>query len=247
MGFLGENNLQIYDQQADGWWDPSSYYFKSLQAITPYRLRQIRNWFGELSNTLIVDIGCGGGLISLPLIHEGAKVIAFDISIPSLRAALNQLTSTKISQTDRLHNRKGLFCSADARSIPLPDRCADFVVVADVLDHISDYERVIQEGERILKPGGRMYLNTINRTFLSWLLAIKVAETIRLVPKGTHLHSLFIKPSEIEKIASNLDLSVEQFSGERPAIFKTAKNWAIHFEKSKSLALAYSVLLKKRL
>ena len=85
--YLPAKLLEIYNQQAEGWWDPGSRYFKSLQSITPYRLAQIKSWFGEVASKIIVDVGCGGGLISVPLIQSGAKVVAFDISAASLQAA----------------------------------------------------------------------------------------------------------------------------------------------------------------
>lgn len=227
------NDLSIYDTQASGWWDPSSLAFRSLQSITVFRLEQLFSWVGDVQGKVVVDIGCGGGLMSVPLAQRGARVTGFDLSEPSLAEA-------------RRHAPDGaLFVEADARSVPFPKSAADIVILADILDHIADYDTVLAEVARILRPGGYLYVNTINRTWQSWLLAYQLGEMLRLIPPGTHDFSLFIKPAELKKAAENNHFTTCSWQGEAPDILQTAMKWAIVFQKTDSLAVAYSALFKR--
>ncbi|MDD2941477.1 MAG: bifunctional 2-polyprenyl-6-hydroxyphenol methylase/3-demethylubiquinol 3-O-methyltransferase UbiG [bacterium] len=228
------NDLSIYNTQASGWWDPASLAFRSLQSITVFRLEQLLSWVGDIEGKVVVDIGCGGGLMSVPLAQRGAQVTGFDLSEPSLAEA-------------RRHAPAGaVFIAADARSIPFPDNSADIVILADILDHIADYDVVFAEVARILRPDGYLYVNTINRTWQSWLLAYQIGEMVRLIPPGTHDFSLFIKPSELLEVAEQNHFTVCAWQGEAPSILRTAMKWAIVFRKTASLAVAYSALFKRR-
>lgn len=229
---FGKNDLTIYEKYSSEWWDPNSPRFRSLQKVTEFRIKQIDLWFGCLKGATAIDVGCGGGLLSIPLIERGAKVFGVDLSPGSLETAR------------RASGGQGTFVEADARNLPLETSSADFVLLADVLDHIEDYPNALREARRVLKPSGLLYVNTINRTFRSWLFAIVLGEGTRLIPPGTHDHRLFITPQELEKEAKRLGLQLEAIQGEAPCIWPTIKHWAITFRATDSHAIAYSALFR---
>lgn len=229
----GANDLTIYERYAEEWWQPDSPRFRSLQKVTEFRLQQIDKWFGSVTNKNIVDLGCGGGLLSLPLLKRGAKVTGVDISPASIEVAENVAQGT------------GRFFCSDVREVPLPSASFDYALLADVLDHLPDYPRALQEAARLLKPGGLLYVNTINKTFRSWLFAILLGEGLGLIPPGTHDWRLFIPHRELIEQAKPHCLSLQSYQGERADIGKTIRNWAITFRPSPSLAIAYSTLFRR--
>jgi len=228
---LKSNDLELYETYAEDWWLPSGGMFSSLRGISKFRLALINNWIPEIAELDVVDLGCGGGLLSAPLSRAGSRVTGVDISAGSLAQALNHSDPT------------ARYIQSDIRKVPLPNEHADVVILADVLDHIPNYEVVLREAARLLRPGGRVFINTINRNPLSRLLAITVGENIGLVPKGTHDYELFIKPQELQERAEAEGFRVESWQGERPAFIRTVRNWAIHFVGTDSLSIAYSALL----
>jgi len=227
------NDLTLYENYADDWWKTTGGKFKSLQSISHFRLATLQEWFGDVAGKTIIDLGCGGGLLAVPLIELGADVIGVDISEKSLQAARTQAKG------------KGQFIAADIRKVPLPDNIADAIVIADVLDHIPDYSRVIAEAARLLKPQGLLYVNIINRTWQSYIAALLLGEGLGFVPKGTHDYRLFIKPQELLTATENSGFSAVHWMGEIPAVWKSIKNWRVYFKSSKSLAVAYGGLFRK--
>ncbi len=225
------NNLEIYETYASEWWHPAGGKFRSLRGISEFRLNLLRRWVPAIHEKTVLDLGCGGGLLCAPLSMDGAMVIGVDLSAASLEQARNHSAAT------------ARFFKADVRSVPLPDRSADVVLIADVLDHIPDYEQVLAEARRLLRAGGCVFINTINRNFFSRLLAVTVGENIGLIPKGTHDPALFIRPEELSAAAERQDFSVAFWQGERPALRSTIREWAIYFAPCRSLAVAYSALL----
>lgn len=227
------NDLSIYSDYADEWWKSGSPRFKSLHNITPFRLNIIYSNLGSLNKLKVADLGCGGGLISIPLINDGALVTGVDISQESIECA-------KLASKDG-----GNFICSDIRNTPLSSESFDVVLLADVLDHIKDFDRVLKEAFRILKPGGRMFVGTINRTFRSWFFAIFLGEGLKLIPPGTHDRRLFIKPYELIEEASRVGFTFQKIQGETPNILATIKSNAISLRLSKSLSLAYSAFFQK--
>lgn len=212
--------------------------FRSLQGITKFRLQLIEAWCGPFSGKCVIDLGCGGGLLAVPVHALNADVVGLDLSGKSLAAARAQAGKSKSLGA-------ASFLLSDFRRTPLRSGIADVVLLADVLDHVSDYKLCLAEAARLLKTGGRVYVSTINRNLLSWLLAIVLGENLGLVPKGTHDHRLFIRPRELEVAANLVGLRVLSWQGEKPHLRKTLRNWAIHFAPTRSLSVAYSVLLQR--
>lgn len=226
-----KNDLSMYELYAHEWWASSRSRFRSLQGISKFRLQTLQQWVPDICKKDVIDLGCGGGLLSAPLSKLGANVIGVDISQRSLAEATKQSAPS------------ARYLCSDVRDVPLPSHSADVVIIADVLDHIPNYPRVLIEARRLIRDDGYLYINTINRNFFSKFLAVTLGENIGLVPKGTHDPSLFIKPRELEDAAQSSGFRVLDWKGERPAIWETVSTWSIHFAPSKSLLIAYSALL----
>ncbi|MEZ5962941.1 MAG: bifunctional 2-polyprenyl-6-hydroxyphenol methylase/3-demethylubiquinol 3-O-methyltransferase UbiG [Planctomycetota bacterium] len=231
---MARNDLTIYDRHADGWWRSDDRTFRSLRAISEFRLAWLeRHLPFSLAGAMVADIGCGGGLLALPLAARGARVVGLDHSLPSLRAAQRQAPGAA-----------HLVC-ADLRRCPLRDTSADLVLLADVLEHVADWPAALHEAARLLRPGGALYVNTINRTRRARLLAVHLAEGLGLVPRGTHDAALFVRPEELCRAAAHDGLRCRQLDGEAPRLLATLRTGAIHLRQSRCLALAYTALFLK--
>jgi 2-polyprenyl-6-hydroxyphenyl methylase/3-demethylubiquinone-9 3-methyltransferase len=228
------NDLTIYSEYASEWWEPGAPRFRSLQALTPFRLELISTLLGPQQGKAVLDIGCGGGLIAKPLIEQGAVVAGIDLSAESIAAARAACAG------------RGDFRVGDAREVPFATQSFDTVLMADLLDHIPDYSKALAEAARVLKPGGMLFVGTINRSLWSAFVTVTVAESLRLIPPGTHDPKLFIKPEELVSSAKAHGLTLAALQGEAPLFWKTLLNWAIYLRRSRSLAVAYSAVFKKR-
>ena len=227
------NDLTIYSRFANEWWQPSAPRFRSLQAITPFRLELINEMLGDQRGKRILDIGCGGGLLSKPLVKQGANVSGIDISAGSVAVARQAAGGD------------GEFVVGDATNLPFEDNIFDNVLLADVLDHIPNYARALTEAARVLKRNGMCFVGTLNRTFLGKFLTVTIGEGLRLIPPGTHDPRLFIRPAELESHAAAAGLNLVKLQGEKPQFFRTIRTWAIHLERSNSTQIAYSASFVK--
>ncbi len=228
-----KNDLSIYSQYAEEWWTSGSPRFRSLQNLTPFRLSLISELIGDLRGKRVLDLGCGGGLIAVPLLEKGVEVTGVDLSAESIEAA-------KVASRGR-----GKFIVGDICSLDFPSSSFDCVLIVDVLDHIPHFSKVLSEASRVLKSQGKLFVGTLNRTFLSHFLAITLGETLGFIPKGTHDSKLFIKPSELVETANIYGLKAINVQGEWPLCFKTILNRAIALRKSESKSVAYSAVFEK--
>jgi 2-polyprenyl-6-hydroxyphenyl methylase/3-demethylubiquinone-9 3-methyltransferase len=230
------NDLTFYDRAGDGWWRDDDRAFRSLRALSEFRLDWLlRQAPLALAGARVLDLGCGGGLLALPLAARGAHVVGVDLSYPSLRAAFDHADP----------GASALFVRADARRCPIADDSADLVLLADVVEHLPDWASAIAEAARVLRPGGVLYVNTINRTWRARILAITVAENVGLVPRGTHDGRLFVRPAELCAAAARTGLRCRTLAGEVPSVLATLRRRAITLRARKTLAVAYAALFVK--
>lgn len=227
------NDLSIYSKFAHEWWQKDAFHFRSLQNLTPFRLSLISELVGDLKGKTVLDLGCGGGLISVPLLDTGALVTGIDLSEESIAAA-------KAASGGR-----GQFLVGDIRSLDLPAASFDCVLIVDVLDHVPQYAQVLREASRVIKNGGTLFVGTLNRTLLSRLLTITLAETLGFIPRGTHDFRLFIRPQELIENAKAFHFEHLATQGEWPVLIKTFIDGAISLRKSASTAVAYSAVFRK--
>ncbi|MFN0058660.1 MAG: bifunctional 2-polyprenyl-6-hydroxyphenol methylase/3-demethylubiquinol 3-O-methyltransferase UbiG [Planctomycetota bacterium] len=229
----------IYDRHADEWWRTDSGAFRSLRSVHRYREDLLSRWLGnEAGRGRVIDIGCGGGFFCATLSALGAEVIGVDLSAPSLHAAHCHFASDA--------RRRPSLIQADARQLPLSSELANGIVLADVLEHVADWQQVITEAARLVKVGGWIYVSTIHRTVLAHVVAIWIGEGLGFIPRGTHDSRMFIRPDELRDFGASVGLSVQHLMGERPRVWASLRRRAIQLADSKHLAVAYSALLRKR-
>ena len=218
----------------DDWWDPACREFESLRRVSRFRLQLLTQWLGETwSNRTVVDLGCGGGLLALPLAERGARVLGVDIASEALRAARQRGTDTFFAVAGTMED------------CPVRDAHADVVLLADVLEHVEQPRAAVAEAARLLRPGGHLFVNTIDRTLRSRLLAITLAEGLGFVPKGTHLWRMFVRPAELDSMAQAAGLERERLTGESPRLLATVRHRAVELRESSSTAVGYAALFTK--
>jgi 2-polyprenyl-6-hydroxyphenyl methylase / 3-demethylubiquinone-9 3-methyltransferase len=202
------NDLTIYRTYAPNWWDGSQRFLRLLHNLVPARLQHFDEIVGAWRGKTVLDLGCGGGFMSEALARRGATVIGVDPSEAAISAA-------------KIHaDAEGLkidYKVGTGEAIPLADHSADCVVCVDVLEHVADLDRVLDEVARVLKPGGVFLFDTINRTPLAALVIVHLGESVlRLLPRGTHDPAKFIRPSELRTKLGARGLSVGTLVGLGP-------------------------------
>ncbi len=196
--------LEKFSQLAHKWWDPHSE-FKPLHDINPLRLGYIDR-HASLPGKTVLDVGCGGGILSESMAGLGAHVTAIDLSDKALQVArLHLLESGK-----QVSYRK---IAVEDLAIEQPAHY-DVVTCLELLEHVPDPQSVITACAKLVKPGGWIFFSTLNRNPKSYLLAILGAEyVLNLLPRGTHDYAKFIKPSELAQFCRNAGLSLADLTG----------------------------------
>jgi 2-polyprenyl-6-hydroxyphenyl methylase/3-demethylubiquinone-9 3-methyltransferase len=203
-GNFSQAELDKFNELAHRWWDPDGPQ-KALHALNPTRLGYIAERT-PLRGARVLDVGCGGGLLSEALAREGAEVTAIDLAPDLLKIArLHGLESGV-----RVDYRQQ---SVEALATETPGSF-DAITCMEMLEHVPNPASVLQACATLLKPGGRLFLSTLNRTPAAFALAIVGAEYVaRLLPKGTHSYQDFIKPSELAAWMRAAGLQLEDVSG----------------------------------
>ncbi|MEZ5977354.1 MAG: bifunctional 2-polyprenyl-6-hydroxyphenol methylase/3-demethylubiquinol 3-O-methyltransferase UbiG [Planctomycetota bacterium] len=233
------NDLELYERHADEWWDERSPAFRSLRATKKLHIELIERLVDEEFGGrvgLLVDVGCGGGLLSVPLADRAERVIGVDRSRASTRAASDEARRT---------GRRCTFMNGDAVDVPLADGCADLVLLSDVVEHVVEPARCLVEAARLLRPGGVLFVNTIARTRRAKFLAVTFAEGVGLVPRGTHDAEMFVSPDELVEMASRAGLDLVRLEGEAPRVWATIRTWAIHLRRSRNTSVSYHAVFRK--
>ena len=196
--------LDKFGELAHRWWDPNSE-FKPLHDINPLRLDWIDNAVG-LSGKRVVDVGCGGGLLSEGMAVRGADVTGIDLSEKALGVARLHL----LESGQRVDYRK---VAAEQLATEMP-ASFDIVTCLEMLEHVPDPASIIAACARLVKPGGRVFFSTINRNPKAYLFAVIGAEyLLQMLPKGTHDFARFIKPSELARWCKQADLEPDDLAG----------------------------------
>ncbi len=197
--------IEKFQAIASRWWDPNSE-FKPLHDINPLRLDYIERQAEGLQGRKVVDIGCGGGLLSEGMASRGAEVTGIDLAEQSLEVARMHLLESGL-EVDYQHISAEDFAAQHPAAF-------DVVTCLEMLEHVPDPPSIVQAAATLLKPGGTLVLSTINRNPKAFVLAIVGAEyLLKMLPRGTHEYARFIKPSELAQSARNAGLRVIDVTG----------------------------------
>jgi len=198
------NEIAKFEALASRWWDKESE-FKPLHDINPLRLNYIDER-AHLPGKKVVDVGCGGGILSEGLCQRGAHVLGIDMGEAPLTVAKLHGLESGIEVEYRQMTVEAL-AEEEAGTY-------DAVTCLEMLEHVPDPASVIRACARLLKPGGDLFLSTINRNPKAFLFAIVGAEHIlKMLPKGTHEYKKFIKPSELTSYVRQADLDFQDITG----------------------------------
>ncbi len=201
-----QHEIDQFDSQAAFWWDLNGP-FKTLHQINPVRLKYITDHV-QLHGQKVLDVGCGGGIFSEALAQAGAQVIGLDLSQASLQTAQLHLHESALEVDYQLQSIESFAAQNPASQ--------DTVCCLEMLEHVPNPEHIIDACLEALKPGGWLFLSTLNRTPKAMLLGIFAAEhVLKIVPKGTHHFAQFIKPSELVKVLNTKAVTIQNISGMR--------------------------------
>ncbi len=196
--------LQKFAALAHRWWDPGSE-FKPLHDINPLRVDYIDRIAG-LRGKRVLDVGCGGGILSESMAGRGAEVIGIDLGEKALKVAQLHKLESGANVDYRLVAVETL-----AQEQP---QSFDVVTCMEMLEHVPDPSAVVQACARLVRPGGRVFFSTLNRNPKSYLFAVIGAEyVLNMLPKGTHEYGKFIKPSELSSWCRAAGLDVSGLAG----------------------------------
>ena len=233
MTSVNKKEIEKFSKMATEWWDPEGK-FKPLHKFNPIRIRYIKeniinnfklkNKSKPLLGVNILDIGCGGGLLSEPMSRMGANVTGIDasdknIKIAKLHSKKNNLKINYLcSSPEKLKNKKKF----------------DVILNMEIIEHVEDINFFLKSCSKLLKKNGLMFVATINRTLKSYIFAIVGAEyVLRWLPIGTHEWEKFVKPEDLKKILLKNNLSLNKLNGMKFDIIKD--EWNI----SKDLSVNY--------
>ena len=239
MNSINKKEIEKFSNMAAEWWDPEGK-FKPLHKFNPIRIKyikeniirefQLKNKKYPLSGINVLDIGCGGGLLSEPMCRLGANVTAIDasnknIAIASLHAKKNNLKINYIcSSPEKLKTTKKF----------------DVILNMEIVEHVEDIDFFLKSCANLLKKNGLMFVATINKTLKSYIFAIVGAEyVLRWLPIGTHEWEKFVKPEELKSILIKNNLNLRKIDGMNFNILKD--EWNV----SKDLSVNYIAEFKK--
>ena len=216
--------IERFDRLSATWWD-SRGPMRPLHVVNALRLDYVvaqiaahlgRETANALSGLRILDVGCGGGLLSEALARLGAQVVGVDASPGNVAAARLHAQSQSVTVDYRL---------GEPAEVLSPEECFDVVLALEVVEHVSDVPAFLTTAAACLAPGGMLFVSTIDRTFKSFVVAIIGAEyLLRVLPRGTHQWSMFVRPQELSSALAPADLHMNDLRGMRylPLVHKAS-------------------------
>jgi 2-polyprenyl-6-hydroxyphenyl methylase/3-demethylubiquinone-9 3-methyltransferase len=204
MSNADQLELDKFSALAHKWWDPNSE-FKPLHEINPLRLDYI-DQRAQLNGKSVLDVGCGGGILSESMAARGASVTGIDLAEKSLKVARLHLLESG-AQVDYQNITVETLAAQRPASF-------DVVTCMEMLEHVPDPASIVRACAALVKPGGWVFFSTLNRNPKSYLFAILGAEyLLNLLPRGTHDYAKFIKPSELSRHARAAGLEINDIIG----------------------------------
>ena len=213
MTSVNKKEIDKFSKMANEWWDPEGK-FKPLHKFNPIRIKYIKeniinnfklkNKFRPLSGINILDIGCGGGLLSEPMSRMGANVTGIDASDKNIQIAKLHAKKSKL--------KINYLCSSPEK-LKITKKF-DVILNMEIVEHVEDIDFFLKSCSKLLKKNGLMFVATINKTLKSYIFAIVGAEyVLRWLPIGTHEWEKFVKPKDLKKILIKYDLSLSKLDG----------------------------------
>ena len=211
---INKGEIDKFSKIANEWWDPEGK-FKPLHKFNPIRIQYIKENITKhfninkknlpLRNLKILDIGCGGGLLSEPMSRLGAKVTGIDASEKNIKIANAHLKKSKL---------KINYICASPESLKATKEQFDVILNIEIIEHVEDVELFIKKSSELLKKKGLMFVATLNKTLKSYIFAIVGAEYIlRWLPIGTHEWEKFVEPSKLIEYGKRNSLKLEKING----------------------------------
>jgi 2-polyprenyl-6-hydroxyphenyl methylase / 3-demethylubiquinone-9 3-methyltransferase len=225
--------LRRFGAQADQWWNPKGG-VGALHDINPVRMAYLESQRG-LNGRRVIDVGCGGGILSEPMARAGAEVIGIDKSPPALAVARQHAVDQKVSVTY-------LQRSAEEMAQEQPGTF-DLVVCMELIEHVPDPASLVTACAALARHGGSVFFATVNRNWLSGLLVILVSEyLLGIVPRGTHRYDRLVRPKELERWGATAGLRLAHLTGlsylpiirRSRLMTNTLMNYMMHFRKRES-------------
>jgi len=219
-----------FQSAASRWWDPEGE-MRPLHDLNPVRLQYVERP-GPLAGRAVVDVGCGGGLLAEAMARKGAHVVGLDLADDLLSVAKLHALESGVSIDYRVE-------TAEAHALEHAGHY-DVVTCMEMLEHVPDPASVVEALATLVKPGGHVFVSTLNRTPRAYLMAILGAEyVLRLLPAGTHTYEKFIRPSELTAWARDAGLVVVDIAGlDYDPFARTTRltddaavNYLMHFRK----------------
>ena len=209
-------NNDVYKAQGDSWWRPDQMLHLLKTSVNPWRvnyaLRVLKNLNIDPKGKTALEVGSGGGILTEEICKMGFNTTGIDPADESLLTARNHAKAGGLN----IQYDKGI-----GEQLPYPDQCFDVVFCCDVLEHLRDLPKVISEISRVLKPNGVFIYDTLNRTFISNLVAIKIWQEWKrwaFMPANLHVWKMFIKPDEIKKLLAGSGFEWQGHVGSQPNV-----------------------------
>lgn len=207
MKNVDQQELDKFEKMAESWWDPNGD-FKPIHLLNPYRLDFILQQAEGLQDKQVLDVGCGGGILAESMAKLGANVTGIDLSTAPLVVAKQHAQSQQLN--------------IDYQQIAIEELASqagyqnkfDVITCMEMLEHVPDPAAIIAHCQPLLKPHGKLFISTINRTLKAWASVIIGAEYIlKMLPKGTHQYEKFIKPAELLAYTDQVNLVCQKMVG----------------------------------